>query len=153
MTQPSFQSRRQYEWDICVRLKASQVVPFKEVSVGDWRPERSRCHDNVDIWIKSNPRHVAVRGWVVYASDGKDSVGLTAHTVVKDENGNLFDITPIEDERARPGMIFVFHLGNDVSFHALRSDAGIFFTCPPDMLDNISLSGQGQNPFNDVDHW
>jgi hypothetical protein len=107
MTQPSFQSRRQYEWDICARLKASQVVPFIEVSVGDWRPERSRCHDNVDIWIKSNPRHVAVRGWVVYASDGKDGVGLTAHTVVKDEDGNLFDITPIEDERARPEAISV----------------------------------------------
>jgi hypothetical protein len=115
----------------------------------------AECHDNVDVWLKSNPKHVAVRGWVVNASYGADVVGLTAHSVVRDAAGTLFDITPVTDERIRPGMVFVPHLGDDASFHRLRSGTGISFICPPQILDNLqsSFSGEASNPFNEIEHW
>jgi hypothetical protein len=38
---------------------------------------------------------------------------LTAHSVVRGANGELFDITPLADERVRARMRFVPHLGDD----------------------------------------
>jgi hypothetical protein len=153
MAQPASPQRRQYEWQICARIKASQIIPFRNVSIGDWRPEIAKCHDNVARWIKSNPGHTAIHGWIVNASYGEDRVGVTAHTVVRDEDGSLFDITPVADERVRPGMAFVLHPGDDTSFYELRTGTGISYSCPPDILDNISLTGRSQNPFNDIEHW
>jgi hypothetical protein len=154
MDNSSDQTRRDYEWQICERLSAAQVAPFKEVSIDDWRPEIGKCHENVDRWIEANPECTAVRGWVVYAcyGDGMDSV--SAHSVVKDADGQLFDITPVSDERVRQGMLFVPHEGDETSFNILRSGSGISFTCPPGLLDNLQggFTDTGHDPFSNFDN-
>ena len=47
---------------------------------------------------------------------------LTAHSLVRDENGDLFDITPLSDERPRGGgfMRFVEHIGAEEFFWELE---------------------------------
>lgn len=146
-------TRREYESRICERLAAAQPVPFRGVSIDGRHPEIGRCHENVDRWIQANRQCTALRGWVVYASYGEGMLGVTAHSVVRDADGQLFDITPVSDERVRQGMLFVPHEGDDASFDTLRAGSGLSFTCPPGLLDNIqaSLLGDQGNPFKDLD--
>jgi hypothetical protein len=70
----------------------------------------------------------AVRGWVTYASFGGDSVGLTAHSIVRDQSGALFDITPLGNEDARNGMRFVEHEGDPAIFEKMKA-MGINIHC------------------------
>lgn len=103
-------------------------MPFRQVSLGDWRPKVGDCHANVNIWVKANPGTTAVRGWVTYASFGI-AIGLTAHSVVRDTDPRLIDITPLENEHNRSSMRFVPHLGDeDVFFAVLKMD--ICINCP-----------------------
>jgi hypothetical protein len=44
--------------------------------------------------------------------------GLTAHPVVRDADGSLFYITPLEQEDDRRGMQFIPHMGSDRLFFA-----------------------------------
>lgn len=140
--------RRSYEEAICARLSEGQIIPFREVSLGEWRPAISACHENVNMWVRSNPQCVAVRGWVTYASFGAGTVGLTAHSIVQDPNGNLFDITPQNDESIRQGMRFIAHVGDDPSFFETKAN-GHSFVCPPDLLSEIMQ--QGWSPTGDGD--
>jgi len=144
-------TRRQYEQQVCDCLANAQAVPFRQVALGAWKPEIADCHANVDRWIEVNPECTAVRGWVVCASYGEGMVGVTAHSVVKGSDGHLYDITPVNDERMRPGMLFVPHSGDEASFIQLRTGAGLSFTCPPGLLDNMQpISGDtGRDPFAD----
>jgi len=147
-------TRREYEHRICERLSTAQVVPFKEVSADHWHPEIGKCHENVNQWIKFNPECTAIRGWVVYASYGNGIIGITAHSVVRGFDGQLFDITPVSDERVRQGMLFVHHEGDSASFDALRADSGLSFTCPPGIADNFhaNFSYTRRDPFGDSDN-
>ncbi len=95
-------NRADYEADICGRLDQAERVPFKPVFIGDWRPQVAQCHENVDAWVKGNLGAVAVRGWVTYASFGELGIGLTAHSVVQDSDGRLFDITPLARSNETP---------------------------------------------------
>jgi hypothetical protein len=77
----------------------------------------------VNTWVRSTPGHSAVRGWVFYKecvipTEGSFSVGceFTAHSVVRDENGVLFDITPLHQENLRPSMRFIPHPGDEDVF-------------------------------------
>jgi|SRR5882762_3537594 hypothetical protein len=141
LVQPSVrQPRRAYETAICARLNEAEIIPFREVSIGEWRPKVAACHENVDAWVQSNPQSFAVRGWVVYISYGGDAVGLTAHSIVKGPDGDLFDITPLCNEGGRHPLHFVAHVGDDRSFFEMKEGTGISFTCPPDLLDNMQLN-------------
>jgi hypothetical protein len=48
--------------------------------------------------------------------------------VVQDEEGLLFDITPLEDERQRPQMRFVTHVGDADAFGSFEQ-ADRFICC------------------------
>lgn len=116
-------TRVAYEAVICEEQRNAKVVPFKTVVLGDWKPVASKCHDNVNTWLRSTPRHSAVRGWVFYKecvipTEGSFSVGceFTAHSVVRDEKGVLIDITPVPDEKLRSSMRFILHPGNEDVF-------------------------------------
>ena len=125
-------TRDEYEAAICKNLPESRLVDFKKVQGKGWRPEESRCHFNVDRWVQENPGHTPVRGWVVYKpsfANGKLGLELTAHSVVRDEKGELFDITPIRDNRQRPSMRFVPHIGDADSFWEFEK-ANRFICCP-----------------------
>jgi hypothetical protein len=125
-------SRSDYERELCMRLSGAPLVPFKKVSLGKWLPAISKCHENVKAWVDAMREHSAIRGWVVCGpclSGAYVGVNLTAHSVVRDETGVLFDITPIHDERQRMSMRFIPHIGDDGAFQAMK-DFGIFICCP-----------------------
>jgi hypothetical protein len=54
---------------------------------------------------------------------------LTAHSVVRDTKGEMFDITPLADERIRTAMRFVPHLGDQQLFLSMK-ESNIFIECP-----------------------
>jgi hypothetical protein len=100
-------------------------------------PRERRCLGAVEPAV--------VRGsWVgslhLQFSYGGDAVGLTAHSIVKGPDGDLFDITPLCNEGGRHPLHFVAHVGDDRSFFEMKEGTGISFTCPPDLLDNMQLN-------------
>ncbi len=121
--------RSDYEASIRKRIYQAQPVPFRKVSFrnGD-DAQVSECHRNVDRWVEENPGTAAVRGWVT-CMDFQIAIRLTAHSVVRDTDGHLFDITPLGNERERSGMNFVAHLGDEQIFCAIK-ESGIFIDCP-----------------------
>lgn len=124
MNDPST-GRSRYVVGICARLDQAEYIPFKQVSIGAWEPESGKCHENVDTWVSSNPRCLAVRGWLIYESLGK-AVALTAHSVVQEPDGGVYDITPMEDR-----FRFVRHLEDESTFQAVRRESHeIRCSCP-----------------------
>jgi hypothetical protein len=121
-------TRNNYDMSICKRLSQAERVRFQEVSLPNWCPTVADCHGNVDKWVEANPGTVAVRGWVTYADFGL-SIGLTAHSVVRGPDGQLFDITPLESRGVRPAMRFVPHLGDEQLFLSMK-ELNIFIECP-----------------------
>jgi len=121
-------TREEYEAAVCARRHQANRVPFQSVSIGAWTPKVAECHQNADTWVKAHPEDEAVRGWVTYASFGGDSVGLTAHSIVRDQSGTLFDITPLLDETVRAGMCFIEHEGDADTFFAMKA-RGINIHC------------------------
>jgi len=125
-------NRADYEREICMRLSGATLVPFRKVSLREWLPTLSKCHKNVETWVREMCEHSAIRGWVVCGpciSGATVGTNLTAHSVVRDEGGLLFDITPIHDERQRMSMRFVPHMGDDRAFQEMEN-LGIFICCP-----------------------
>jgi hypothetical protein len=114
-------TREEYEAAICARRHQAIYVPFRPVSIDAWTPGVAECHRNADTWVKAHPDWEVVRGWVTYASFGGDSVGLTAHSVVRDRSGILFDITPLLDETLRAGMRFIEHEGDANTFFMMKT--------------------------------
>jgi hypothetical protein len=56
------------------------------------------------------------------------AIGLTAHSVVRGADGELFDITPLGNERDRLGMRFVPHEGDEQLFRSMMG-INIFIEC------------------------
>lgn len=122
-------TRIQYEKSICDRLPQASHVPYRKVLFADGRvPSQSECHQNADRWASENQGCTVVRGWVTYANFGL-SVGLTAHSVIQDPDGQLYDITPLGNERDRSGMEFVPHLGTEQEFTSMK-ESNVFIECP-----------------------
>jgi len=121
--------RAEYEKSVCRRLKEAKPIQFQTVIFADGSgPPPNCCHENVNRWVKGNPGAIAVRGWVTYADFGV-SIGLTAHSVIQDRDGQLFDITPLGNERVRAGMRFVPHIGAEQEFATMK-ESSIFIECP-----------------------
>ena len=137
-------TRAEYESAVCARVDHAVRVPFRRVSLADWSPKVAECHQNADTWVAANPGFEAVRGWVTYASFGGDSVGLTAHSIVRDQSGALFDITPLGNEDARAGMRFVEHQGDPAIFDEMKA-LGISIRC----LD-FSATNLAEEPFQQI---
>lgn len=92
------------------RAPLAKPVPFREVRLKSGAPKPNACHENVDQWVKENPRHRAIRGWLVTSGFIFDR-----HSLIADERGEWFDITPIQPYRPP----FLIHLGNEEEFMAL----------------------------------
>jgi hypothetical protein len=114
-------NRSEYETAICKQLPCAKLVPLRPVPLGAPNPVIAKCHENVNAWVQATPEHSPVRGWVCYRECVVGvtlGIELTAHSVVRDQNGDLFDITPLADERPRLSgfMRFVPHVGPDALF-------------------------------------
>jgi hypothetical protein len=95
---------------------AREEVVFRAVSVGKWKAKPKECHENVAYWVKRNPQHQHVRGWLVCNEDF-----LIAHAVVRDPTcAKLVDITPLDHDGPFHGMRFIRHLGSDEEFCEIR---------------------------------
>jgi hypothetical protein len=90
--------------------------------------------------VQANTGSAVVRGWVTYASFGDAGFGLTAHSVVRDPDGSLFDITPLLDDSLRQGMQFIEHDGDLASFDKMKAH-GIQIHC---------LSFEGSKPTDEI---
>ena len=87
------------------------------VSIADWQPKPSDCHNNVDRWIAHHDCCTRVRGWLTWGEDGAGSCQFMAHSVVE-EGGVLYDITPIDSNTPTPK--FLKHLGETEAFDAMQ---------------------------------
>lgn len=73
------------------------VVPHAQVSIGDWEPQSNLCHENVTTWCAANGEFQIVRGWLYLDLLGQLPYEVfLAHSVVRDRNGALWDITPMQ---------------------------------------------------------
>jgi hypothetical protein len=126
-------NRAHYERMICAQAVHATAPIYKRVSLQAWIPLPSQCHENVDRWVEANPGQLSVRGWVFYMpyafATGESGQVFTAHSVVKDRDGLLYDITPLGDERIRQSLRFVPHLGTEPEFWVLEKSNRCIY-CP-----------------------
>ncbi len=94
------------------RVKVGTKVPFREVRLNGWEAKLNDCHANVDYWIQHHPETKAVRGWLFWEPDEVGQCHFMAHSVL-DESGSLVDITPIDRNTPRYGLLFLGHLGTE----------------------------------------
>jgi hypothetical protein len=128
-------TRAEYEAAICKEMRDAKVAPFKTIALGDWKPVENCCHVNANTWVRSTPCHSPVRGWIFYKrclipTENDPGHEFTAHSVVRDEKGILFDITPVPDERIRPWMRFIPHIGEEDLFWRMEK-SNRCICCPP----------------------
>jgi hypothetical protein len=110
------------------RRHEAVVVPFRQCSLSEWEPTEGQRHHNADYWALSNPTHKAVRGWLVFDFSNAWLLGLravfrfTAHSIIDDGTGTLFDLTPSQASQRYP---FLRHEGLEGEFISLVEDHGI----------------------------
>lgn len=79
--------------ELYARRDTATCVPFREVAISDWAPAIQDCHSNVFKWVEHPPQDAAVHGWL-YMGDQTGVVRFVSHSVVRGQDGTLFDITP-----------------------------------------------------------
>lgn len=72
------------------KVQTASAVDFLPVSFRNGKPRRNKCRENVDSWLEEHPDHEPVRGWFVTSG-----FLLDQHSVIADQDGVLFDITPL----------------------------------------------------------
>lgn len=105
-------AKRLYE-----RRQDALVVPYEDRASAGFAPVHHECHRNVDLWVQAHPRDQPVRGWLSF--DAFYLLGyhrFQPHSVVADENGRLFDVTPSLASQRYP---FLRHEGTDAEYVAL----------------------------------
>jgi hypothetical protein len=70
------------------------VVPLVNVSTDDWQPVVKECHENCEVWCERHPEYELVRGWFYVPFPTLAYCRFLAHTVVRQPDGQLIDITP-----------------------------------------------------------
>jgi hypothetical protein len=100
------------------RHEASIVDRARAAFEGVLRSELKQCHANASTWAENNEGWHAVRGWVVFDFTNirlfpRPYVHFAPHSVVRDANGKLWDITPNIMSYQYP---FFPHPGTDAEF-------------------------------------
>jgi hypothetical protein len=122
-----------YFQQIRERVNSAVTVPFREVQLNGGEPRLNDCHRNVDCWIKNHPEAKAVRGWLFWPQNGAGQCTFMAHSVV-DENGELVDITPLDPNTPREGLVFLKHVGTEEDFSAMKKTCSVVLY-PPATFD------------------
>lgn len=105
------------------RREEGVIVPGGRLVDCNWQPAFNDCHANVSALCAADPRYRPVRGWVYFHFDNQLSfVRFTAHSVVVDEQGRLWDITPTRASQRYP---FVRAEGTDDEFAQIVEVRGL----------------------------
>ncbi|WP_432474471.1 hypothetical protein [Amphritea sp. HPY] len=80
--------------ELISRVKTASDVERKSISVDGWQPIEHRCHDNVARLCELDSAYKHVYGFLFSNTSELGFVSFIFHSVVKDSNGNLIDITP-----------------------------------------------------------
>lgn len=127
------------------RRHTASPMKYRCVQTEDWKPERSRCHPNVDYWVSLHPDLNPVRGWMISSEDGDGRCLFVAHSVVGDA-GELYDITLSGQEECNLNP-FLRHLGTEEEFKVIRErHPQIVYPEPtPDDMMNAGISDDGDS--------
>jgi hypothetical protein len=80
--------------ELYTRLREAVVVPYVDVGDSAWRPAVQDCHGNCEAWCAQHPEYQLVRGWICVPMTGLAYCRFLAHSVVRQPDGTLIDITP-----------------------------------------------------------
>ena len=93
----------EYSTRLYDRRHSAVIIPPASVSLGTWVPALNDCHLNVSTWCKHSQGYAAVRGWLYFDFlDQLPFVLFNAHSVVRDAEGKLWDITPSQASQPYP---------------------------------------------------
>jgi hypothetical protein len=85
------------------RRESGIFVPPANAGWGEWRPAQHSCHENVSTICAGDSRLQPIRGWLFFDFHYFfDYVRFTAHSVIRNEQGVLYDITPTQASRPYP---------------------------------------------------
>jgi len=107
-----------YFGELAEREGEAASIPFREVALDEWKPQKNDCHRNVDRWVQAHPESRAVRGWVFWKpTEGRYT--FMAHSVIETA-GKLQDITPIDEQTPREKLLFIEYKGNEADFLGVK---------------------------------
>lgn len=90
-----------YAMKLYERRNEGVILKCAEATIGEWKPQPNRCHENVSTWCEHDNSYQAVRGWFYLDQLGE----FIAHSVVRIPSGELRDITPISASQQYPFII------------------------------------------------
>jgi len=97
------QDHPEYSRRLMDRIQHAVIVPPARVSIGTWEPAENDCHANVTTWCANAQGFEIVRGWLYFdMADTLPFVLFNAHSVVRNPEGQLWDITPQRATRPYP---------------------------------------------------
>ena len=116
-----------YVGELSLRWSESFVVPRIEVEQAGWQPVVKQCHRNVAELVKLNDDYQPVRGWMImdlresvlllnalFGLEQEPRIELLAHSIVKNKQGKLLDVTPVEALYGTPNEYpFLQHVGDE----------------------------------------
>ncbi len=102
------------------RIGEAVPVPFESVSIEEWQPVISDCHNNAGRWAEHDAGRKVIRGWLTWGLNEFWQSTFIAHSVIEDRDGRLFDVTPIDPHTPRPD--FLRHDGTAAEFDAMQPE-------------------------------
>jgi hypothetical protein len=97
---PPSKAHRAYAKSLYERRSEAVFVPKIKITLPNWQPKPNECHDNcTELYLRQGNCEI-IHGWVCVDASAIGFYRFVAHSVMKDETGSLFDITPstIESE-------------------------------------------------------
>lgn len=78
-------------------------LPQKDVKIHGEIPLPKQCHENAQKYCDENTEYECVTGWLVIdGGEYSSTILLLPHSVIRDENGLMHEITPIHSLEPRP---------------------------------------------------
>ena len=106
MVKPAERDLTLYAARLYNRRKQAVMLKWAEVTIGDWQPRPHECHGNVTEACICDSRYSPVRGWLYFDFDGVlPTVKFVAHSVLRDIDGALYDITPAYASQQYPFIV------------------------------------------------
>jgi hypothetical protein len=87
-------TEKDYIQGLISKISSAKIIEHKNICIGAWYPKEHRCHDNVARLCELDSSYKNVYGFLYSDTPEFGEISFIFHSVVKDLNGNLIDITP-----------------------------------------------------------